>query len=68
MAIGSAVSKGSLIYVCDVRGHQLCVLSGGNGPKDGLQSYTPSRVNIRRGSMIYVYDDNGTQRSVLTAR
>ena len=53
MAIGSAVHRGSLIYVYDKRGRRLTSLLAGQGPKDGLQGYTSSTVSVRRGSLIY---------------
>jgi hypothetical protein len=39
MAVGSAVQRGSLIYVYDEKGRRLTSLLAGKGPKDGLQGY-----------------------------
>jgi hypothetical protein len=59
MAIGSAVQRGSLIYVHDEKGRRLTSLLTGRGPKDGLQGYTSSTVSVRRGSLIYTYYERG---------
>jgi hypothetical protein len=56
MAIGSAVQRGSLIYVYDEKGHRLTSLLAGGGPKEGLQGYTSSTVSVRRGSLVHTYD------------
>ena len=53
MAIGSAVQRGSLVYVYDEKGRRLTSLLAGKGPKDELQGYTSSTVSVRRGSLIY---------------
>jgi hypothetical protein len=63
MAIGSAVQRGSLIFVYDDKGNRLTSLLAGQGPKDGLQGYTSSTVNVRRGSLIYTYDERGRRLS-----
>ena len=68
MAIGNSVQRSSFVYVYDDKGHQLCTLSAGNGPQDGLKGYTSSTVNIRRGAFIYTYDEKGRQISTTPAR
>jgi hypothetical protein len=52
MAIGSAVHRGSLVYVYDEKGRRLTSLLAGKGPKDGLQGYRSSTVSVRRGPLI----------------
>ena len=63
MAIGSAVQRGSLVYVYDKKGRRLTSLLAGKGPKDELQGYTSSTVSVRRGSLIYTYDERGRRLS-----
>jgi hypothetical protein len=63
MAIGSAVQRGSLIYVYNERGRRLTSLLAGNGPKDGPEGYTSSTVGVRRNSMTYTYDEKGRRLS-----
>jgi hypothetical protein len=50
MAIGSAVQRGSLVYVYDEKGRRLTCLLAGQGPKDGLQGYTSATVAARRNA------------------
>lgn len=67
MAIGSAVQRGTYVYVKDERGRDLCQLQAGSGPNDGLLGYTGTTVSIRRGNNVYTYSDKGRnigQRSV----
>lgn len=68
MAIGSAIQRGNQVYVYDEHGRQLCVVSRGAGPNDGLQGYTGATFSVRRGNQIYVYDEKGRQKSVMAAR
>jgi hypothetical protein len=68
MAIGNAVQRGSFVYVYDEKGRQLCTVSAGSGPNDGLKGYTSSTVNVRRGAFIYTYDEKGRQKSTTSAR
>jgi hypothetical protein len=63
MAIGSAVQRGQLVYVHDEKGNRLTSLLAGQGPKDGLQGYTPATVSVRRGSLIHTYDERGRRLS-----
>jgi len=68
MAIGSAVQRGSFVYVYDEKGRQLTTLPAGSGPEDGLKGYTGATVSIRRGSFIYTHDERGRQTSTTPAR
>jgi hypothetical protein len=63
MAIGSAVQRGSLIYVYDEKGRRLTSLLAGQGPKDGLQGHTSSTISVRGGSLIYTYNERGRRLS-----
>ncbi len=60
MAIGSAIERGSYIFVYDERGHLLFSKTIGNGATDGLIGFTGSTVTARYGSIIYTYDAHGT--------
>ena len=68
MAIGSAVQKGSSVYIYDEKGRQLGVVSAGSGANDGLKGYTGSTASVRRGNSIYIYDEKGRQKGVTSAR
>jgi hypothetical protein len=57
--IGSALERGSLIYVYDEDGRTLFAKNKGSGPEDGLLGFTGSTVTIRFGSVIYTYNDHG---------
>ena len=57
--IGSAIERGSIIYVYDEHGRTLFSKSRGNGPDDGLLGFTGSTVTMRYGSIVYTYDENG---------
>jgi hypothetical protein len=57
--IGSALERGSLIYVFDEHGRTLFAKATGLGPKDGLLGFTGSTVTVRFGSIIYTYDEKG---------
>ena len=67
-AIGSAVQRGSHVYVYDERGRQLAMIEAGRRPEDGLQGYTGATVSIRRGSRVLTYDERGRQLSTTPAR
>lgn len=59
--IGTAVQKGSTVYVYDEKGHQLTYVSCGN---DGqLMGYTGSSFSVKKGRTVYVYDEKGHQLS-----
>ena len=68
MPIGTAVTRGSSVYVYDEKGRQLTVIGVGNRSEDGLTGYTSTTVSVRRGGSIYTYDEKGRQISVLSAR
>jgi hypothetical protein len=59
MAIGSAIERGSFIFVYDENGHVLYSKATGNGANDGLIGFTGSTVTARYGSIIYTYDERG---------
>ena len=59
MAIGSALERGSLIYVYDEHGTTLFAKNKGNGPNDGLIGFTGSTVTVRFGSVICTYGEDG---------
>lgn len=59
MAIGSALERGSLIYVFDEHGMTLFSKARGSGPNDGLLGFSGSTVTARYGSVIYTYDEHG---------
>ena len=61
MAIGTAVQRGSMVYIYDERGHQTGVVSG------DLQGYTSGTVSVQRGTMICTYDQRGHQLAVTSA-
>ncbi len=64
MAIGSAVQRGSFVYVYDEKGRQIATVPAG----EGLQGYTGATISVRRGSFIYTYDERGRQMSTTPAR
>jgi hypothetical protein len=68
MAIGSAVQRGTFVYVYDEKGRQLTALPAGHGSEDGLKGYTGATVSVRRGSFVYTYDERGRQTSATPAR
>jgi hypothetical protein len=59
MAIGSAIERGSLIYVYDEEGRTLFSKAKGSGPNDGLMGFTGSTVTVRLASIIYTYGQDG---------
>lgn len=59
MAIGSAVQRGTYVYVRDEKGRELCQIPAGNGPHDGLLGFTGTTVSIRRGNNVYTYSEKG---------
>lgn len=68
MTIGTAVQKGSTVYIYDERGRQISAVSAGGKPPDGLTGYTGSSVSVRKGSTIYTYDEKGRQIGAVSAR
>ena len=59
MAIGSAIERGSQVFVYDERGHMLFSKSKGSGPHDGLLGFTSSTVTVRSGSVAIIYGPAG---------
>lgn len=68
MAIGSAVQRGSYVFVYDESGRHVFSLPAGTGPKDGLHGYTGATISVRRGAYIFTYDNRGRQISSTPAR
>ncbi len=54
--IGSALQKGSTVYVYDENGHLLYTKSG------DLAGYTGSTVSIRVHNTLYTYDERGRMK------
>jgi hypothetical protein len=57
--IGSAIERGSLVFVYDERGLMLYSKPKGSGPQDGLLGFTGSSVTIRSGSTATTYGPTG---------
>lgn len=55
MSIGSAMDRGSAVYVYDEKGHLLYSKPG------KLVGYTASTVSIQRVKTVYTYDERGRQ-------
>ncbi|MBQ7245015.1 MAG: hypothetical protein IJS34_01435 [Alphaproteobacteria bacterium] len=55
MAIGTAVQRGSWVYVYDDKGHQLTSIPG------ELHGFTSSTVSVKRGNWVYTFDEHGHQ-------
>lgn len=68
MAIGTAVQRGSTVYIYDEKRRQVATAPAGNGPSDGLVGFTGSTVSIRRGASIYLYDERGRQTGTVPGR
>jgi hypothetical protein len=68
MAIANVVQRGSYVFVYDEHGRQICSLSTGSRPGDGLTGYTSSTFNIKRGAFIFTYDEKGRQIATTPAR
>lgn len=49
MAIGTAVQRGSAVYIYDENRRLVATVPAGHGPADGLVGFTGSTVSIRRG-------------------
>ena len=59
MAIGSAIERGSQVFVYDERGQMLFSKPRGSESNDGLVGFTGSAVTIRAGSVAYTYGEHG---------
>ena len=57
--IGSALERGSFIFVYDEHGRTLFSKAKWSGPKDGLLGFTGSTVTMRHGSLVHTYDEHG---------
>jgi hypothetical protein len=64
MAIGTAVQRGSFVYIYDEKGRQIATVPAG----EGLQGYTGSSVSVKRGSFVYTYDERGRQIATTSSR
>ena len=58
MAIGSAIERGSQVFVYDERGHMLFSEPKGSGPHDGLPGFAGSTVTVQSGSTTLTYGGN----------
>lgn len=67
MAIGNVIQRGTFIVIYDEHGRETARLLGGSGPRDGLQGYTSTNVNVRSGAFIISYDQRGRQISRMLA-
>jgi len=67
--IGSAVQRGSWVYVYDEKGRQIFTKPAGSpaNPKDGLKGYTSNTVNIQTGNWIRIYDEKGHEVRAIPA-
>ena len=68
MAIGTAVQRGSSVYVYDDKNRQVASIPAGSGKTDGLVGFTGSTVSVRRGGTVYLYDEKGRQTGSVPAR
>jgi hypothetical protein len=68
MVIGSAVERGSVIYVYNDKGRVLFSKPKGPQRGDGLKGYTGTTLNIQRGDVIYTYNEKGYQIFSISAR
>lgn len=55
MAIGTAVQRGSWVYVYDDKNRQTASIPG------ELHGFTGTSVSVKRGNWIYVFDEHGRQ-------
>jgi hypothetical protein len=59
MAIGSAIERGSQVFVYNEAGQMLYSKPKGSGPTDGLLGFTGSTVTVRSGSVVFIYGLHG---------
>jgi len=59
MAIGSAIERGSQVFIYNENGLMLYTKPKGSGPHDGLLGFTGSTVTVRAGSTALTYGENG---------
>lgn len=58
--IGSAIQRGSTVYVYNEKGNVLTTISSSSKPGEGLMGFTSSTVSVRRGSTVYTYNERGS--------
>lgn len=68
MAIGTAVQRGSLVFIYNEKSQQIGSISAGMGPGDGLVGFTSTTVSVRRGSLVFLYNERGSQIGSVPAR
>jgi hypothetical protein len=68
MAIGSAVQRGSLVYVYDEKGCRLTSLLAGKGPKDGLQGNTSATVGPLSAPLFHCHADLSNEVNIAPGR
>ena len=65
MTIGSAIERGSQVFVYDQQGQMLYAKPRGSGPHDGLLGFSSASVTVRSGSVIFIY---GLQGEILYSK
>ena len=65
MVIGSAIERGSQVFVYNEHGHMLFSKPKGSAPEDGLLGFTGASVTVRSGSVVFVY---GLQGEILYSK
>lgn len=65
MAIGTAVQKGSRVYIYDANGREIASVSCGGS--DRFMGFTGTAVSIQKGSRIYMYDERGRETGSVSA-
>lgn len=68
MAIGTAVQRGSSVYIYDEKSRQIAAVSAGSGKNDGLVGFTAATVSVRRGGSVYLYNEKGQMTGAVSAR
>lgn len=58
--IGSAIQRGSTVYVYNEKGSVLSTIPSSSKPGEGLTGFTSSTVSVRRGSTVYTYNERGS--------
>ncbi len=57
--IGSALQKGTDVYVYNTDNRLLFIKTAGSRQGDGLMSFTSGTVNIKRADAMYTYNSEG---------
>ena len=68
MAIGTAVQRGSFVFIYNEKSQQIASVPAGMGPGDGLVGFTATTVSVRRGSLVFLYNERGMQIGSVPAR